>query len=441
MKVSSSILDIKLQALYARTGGHTIKLGLETTRRLLAGLGVDPLEMACVHVAGTNGKGSVSAMVESVLRAMGLKTGLYTSPHLLRFHERMRVGGNAIGDEALNRLLDEVERADSAQAERAGEGARRGTFFELTTAAAMKWFAEEGVHVAVLETGLGGRLDSTNVVNPLVSVITEIGLEHTAYLGETLEAIAGEKAGIIKPGRPVVSARQRPEAEAVLRAKAEEVGAPFWKAEEHVSIRRTKEGPGWQTLEIETGAGEWGPVRLPLAGDYQLENCAAAVCALEWLREREGFPLTREVMKAGLEGVRWPGRCQLISEEPPMLIDVAHNPDGADALARYLKRARGGRKVALVCGMLGDKDAVGFFRKMRPVVDACVLVPLDSERSTAPDALMAAAQAAGMPAVPGELPEALHRAMAWARKNDGMVVAAGSLILVAAVMNEMGVEV
>ena len=295
--------------------------------------------------------------------------------------------------------------------------------------------------MAVLETGLGGRLDSTNVVNPLVAVITEIGLEHTAYLGGTLEAIAGEKAGIIKPGRPVVVSRQRPEAEAVLRAKAEEMGAPYWRAEEHVSVRRTKEGPGWQTLEIETGAGEWGPVRLPLAGDYQMENCATAVCALEWLREREGFPVTREAMKAGLEGVRWPGRCQLISEDPPTLIDVAHNPDGADALARHLKRAKKGKKVALVCGMLGDKDALGFFRKMRPVVDACVLVPLDSERSMRPEALMAAAQAAGMPAVPGTLPEALHRAIAWARKNEGMVVAAGSLILVASVMNEMGVEV
>ena len=441
MNASSSILDIKLQSLYARTGGHTIKFGLGTTRRLLEALGVDPLGLACVHVAGTNGKGSVSAMVESVLRAMGLKTGLYTSPHLIRFNERMRIGGEAIGDAALNQLLDEVERADSVQAEKPGEDVRRGTFFELTTAAAMKWFQDEGVHAAVMETGLGGRLDSTNVVRPLVSVITKIGLEHTAQLGTTLEAIAGEKAGIIKPGRPVVSARQRPAAEAVLRAKAEEAGSPFLKAEEHVSIRRlASKGPG-QLLQIETGDGTWEPVRLPLEGDYQLENCAAAICALEWLREREGFPLTEEVMRRGLESVKWAGRCQMVSEDPPILVDVAHNPDGAEALAKYLKRAKRGRKIALVCGMLGDKDARSFFRTMQPVVDACVLVPLDSERSMTPEELMAAAEDAKLPAVPGTLPEALHRATAWATKNGGMVVAAGSLILAAAVLNELGVEV
>ena len=438
---ASSILDIKLQALYSRTGGHTVKFGLGTTRRLLESLGVDPLGLACVHVAGTNGKGSVSAMVESALRAMGLKTGLYTSPHLIRFNERMRIGGEAIGDEALNRLLDEVERADAAQAEKPGEDVRRGTFFELTTAAAMKWFQDEGVHVAVLETGMGGRLDSTNVVNPLVSVVTEIGLEHTAQLGNTLEAIAGEKAGIIKPGRPVVVARQRPAAEAVLRAKAEEAGSPFLKAEERVAIRRlASKGPG-QLLQIETGEGTWEPVRLPLEGDYQLENCAAAVCALEWLREREGFPLTEDVVRRGLESVTWAGRCQMVSDDPPSLVDVAHNPDGAAALAKHLKRLKKDRKIALVCGMRKDQDARSFFRTMRPVADACVLVPLDSERSMTPEELMAAAADAKLPAVPGTMPEALHRATAWAAKNGGMVVAAGSLILAAAVLNELGVEV
>ena len=220
MSQSPSILDAKLNYLYSRTGGHTIKFGLETTLRLLKEAGADPLSLPCVHVAGTNGKGSVSAMLDRVFRQAGFRTGLYTSPHLIRFNERMRIDGQAIPDEDLNRLLDAVELADREQA--SGEGGRPGTFFELTTVAAMKWFLERQVQMAVMETGLGGRLDSTNVVDPALSVITEIGLEHTSYLGNTLEEIAREKAGIIKPGRPVVMGRQKPAARAVLEARARE---------------------------------------------------------------------------------------------------------------------------------------------------------------------------------------------------------------------------
>ena len=182
------ILDAKLTYLYSRLGGNAIKFGLDTTWALLRAMRVDPLALPCVHVAGTNGKGSVSAMIESVLREAGLRTALYTSPHLIRFNERIRVGGAPIPDDDLLRLLDEVERADQQQA--AAPGGRQGTFFELTTAVALKWFLEQKVQMAVLETGMGGRLDSTNVVVPLVSVLTDIGLEHTRFLGDTLEKVA-----------------------------------------------------------------------------------------------------------------------------------------------------------------------------------------------------------------------------------------------------------
>ncbi|NLG36160.1 MAG: hypothetical protein GX548_12485, partial [Lentisphaerae bacterium] len=184
MSKFAPILDAKLNYLFSRVGGSAIKLGLETTQNLMRHMGVDVLQLPCIHVAGTNGKGSVSAMIESVLREAGLRSGLYTSPHLIRFGERIRISGDPIPDEDLLRLLDAVEAADQAQA--AETGGRLGTFFELTTTVALKWFLEQQIQMAVLETGMGGRLDSTNVVIPLLSVLTDIGLEHAAFLGRTL---------------------------------------------------------------------------------------------------------------------------------------------------------------------------------------------------------------------------------------------------------------
>ncbi len=439
MSKAASILDAKLTYLYSRTGGSTVKLGLDTTQALLRAMQVDPLKLPCVHVAGTNGKGSVSAMIESVLRVAGLRTALYTSPHLIRFNERIRVRGETIPDKELIRLLNEVEQADQAQAAEAG--GRVGTFFELTTAVAFKWFLEQQVQLAVMETGMGGRLDSTNVVVPLVSVITEIGMEHKSFLGDTLEKIAGEKAGIIKPGRPVVTGRQRAAVARVIEEKAQAVGAPLLRADERVSVKRLSQDLDGQVFSIETADGPWAPVRLPLLGDFQLANCALAITALEWLRDNLNLPLTEDLIRAGLEQTRWPGRCQVVSRDPVFLVDVAHNPDAAQALAAFLKKFRGDKPVALICGMLSDKDAEGFFRLLKPVVDACVLVPLDSERSMPLEKLMAAAKAAKLPAAEGLLPAAVKNAKKWAKKNNGIVVAAGSLYLASAVLYELGVQV
>jgi dihydrofolate synthase / folylpolyglutamate synthase len=400
---------------------------------------VDPLKLPCVHVAGTNGKGSVSAMLESVLREAGLRTALYTSPHLIRFNERIRVAGVPIPDKDLNRLLDDAERADQVQS--AEPGGRLGTFFELTTAVALKWFLKQQVQMAVLETGMGGRLDSTNVVAPLLSVITEIGMEHTSFLGDTLEKVAAEKAGIIKPGRPVVVGRQKPAVAKVIAEKARAAGAPVLRADERISVKRLSQDLDGQVLSIETADGAWAPIRLPLLGDFQLGNCALAVTALEWMRDSLGLPLTQEVIRAGLEKTRWPGRCQVVSRDPIFLVDVAHNPDAAQALAAFLKKFRGKKPVALICGMLADKDAEGFFRLLRPVVDACVLVPLASERSMPMDRLLAAAKAAKLPAAEGVLPAAVRNGVKWAKANEGIVVAAGSLYLASAVLYELGVQV
>jgi dihydrofolate synthase / folylpolyglutamate synthase len=439
MSKSASILDAKLTYLYSRTGGSIIKLGLDTTLALMHAMAVDPLKLPCVHVAGTNGKGSVSAMLESVLREAGLRTALYTSPHLIRFNERIRVSGMPIPDQDLIRLLDEVERADQLQS--AESGGRTGTFFELTTVVALKWFLEQKVQMAVLETGMGGRLDSTNVVMPLLSVITAIGMEHTMFLGDTLDKVAAEKAGIIKSGRPVVVGRQKPAVARVLAEKARLAGAPVLRADERISVKRLAQDLDGQALSIETSDGPWAPVRLPLLGDFQLDNCALAVTALEWMRDSLGLPLTQERIRTGLGKTRWPGRCQVASRDPVFLVDVAHNPDAAAALAAFLKKFRGDKPVALICGMLADKDAEGFFRLLRPVVDACVLVPLDSERNMPLERLMAAAKAAKLPAAEGRLPAAVRNGLKWAKANNGIVVSAGSLYLASAVLYELGVEV
>lgn len=439
MSKAASILDAKLTYLYSRTGASTVKLGLDTMRALVNAMGIDPLALPCVHVAGTNGKGSVSAMLESALRASGLRTGLYTSPHLIRFNERIRVGGEMIPDADLIRLLDDVERADQQQA--AAPGHRAGTFFELTTAVAFQWFLERQVQLAVLETGMGGRLDSTNLIVPLVSVMTEIGLEHVGFLGNTLEKVTAEKAGIIKPGRPVVVGRQHPAARRIIEDQARAVGSPVLCAEERVAVRRLSQDLDGQVLSIETADGPWPPFRLPLLGDFQLENCALAVTALEWMRTELRLPLTPEAICAGLEKTRWPARCQVVLRDPVFLVDVAHNPDAARALAGFLKTFRGNRPVALICGMLSDKDAEGFFRLLRPVVDACVLVPLDSERNMPLERLLAAARAARLPAAEGLISTAVPNARTWAQKNNGIVVAAGSLYLAAAVLYELGIEV
>ena len=439
MSKYASILDAKLTYLYSRVGGNAIKLGLDTTTALMRSMDMDPLQLPCVHVAGTNGKGSVSAMIESALREAGLRTALYTSPHLIRFGERIRVGGEPIPDGDLLRLLDEAESADQIQS--AESGGRQGTFFELTTAVAFKWFLEQQVQLAVLETGMGGRLDSTNVVAPLLSVITDIGMEHASYLGDSLDKVAAEKAGIIKPGRPVVVGPQRPAVMRVIEERARETMSPLIRADERVGVRRLSQDFDGQVLSVETADGAWAPFRLPLLGDFQLGNAALAIAALDWMREALGLPMDPEALRRGLEKTRWPGRCQVVRRDPLFLVDVAHNPDAAQALATFLKKFRGDRPVALICGMLSDKDAESYFRLLKPVVDACLLVPLDSERNMPMERLKAAAKAARLPAAESVVTDAVKNALRWAQAKNGMVVAAGSFLLASAVLYELGVEI
>lgn len=425
-------IETTLERLYAlRT--HGIKPGLETAEALVEALGHPEQSFAVVHVAGTNGKGSVCAMLESVLRAGGLRVGLYTSPHLVRFNERIRVAGEPIADSELAELFELVEPCADRVAQAAG--GREVTFFELTTALAFEHFRRQRVQVAVVEVGMGGRLDATNVVLPLVSVITRIGLEHTQYLGTTLEAIAGEKAGIIKAGRPVVCGAMPDEAREVVRTTAASRGAPFVDAAERVNVRRVSQGMEGQKVAIAGADADYGTVTLRLLGRHQLENCATAVAAVETLADHSPIAVPAGTLKAGLAAAAWSGRLQVLSMDPPVLLDGAHNPDGARALAVALKELRGKRKVGLVWGMCGDKDALGFAKALGGQVHRCWTVPIATERSLPPEKLAQMARTGGWEAEPiVKLDVALGAAWQWARESGGMVCIAGSLFLAGEVL-------
>ena len=425
--VSQSDSD-RIARLYARQA-HGIKPGLAATRALLAALGNPEGGLAAVHVAGTNGKGSTCAMVAKGLESLGLPVGLTTSPHLVRFHERFQINGRPIGDEELGRHLAAVEEA-AERVER--ESGLVPTFFECSLAIAFLHFREHGVKLAVVETGMGGRLDATNILVPMVSVITRIAMDHTQYLGDTLEKIAAEKAGIVKPGRPVVAAAMPDEALAVVAEAARRAGSPFVDVREAVSVRRVSGDLAGQKVAVSSAERDYGTLHTPLAAAYQLENIATAVATLETLRSPVGLPLPEDAVKKALAEVRWPGRMQLVRDNPPVVLDGAHNPDGAAALAASLKAAKVRRgTVSLVCGFCADKDVDGFFRTMSPWIRRAWCVPIPNPRSLAPDAAAAKAARFRVAAEPcASFAEALPRAEAAARAEGGSVFVCGSLFLV-----------
>ena len=420
-----------LEKLYAlRTFG--IKPGLEAEQALLERLGNPQHGFAAIHVAGTNGKGSVCAMLDSVLRTAGFRIGLYTSPHLVRFNERIQVNGQAIADEELAELFDVLE--PHAGAVTAAQGGRDITFFEFTTALAFEHFKRKGVKLAVVETGLGGRLDATNVVLPLISVITRIGLEHTAHLGKTIEAIAGEKAGIIKERRPVVCGATPDKAREVIRRVAGERSAEFIDAHEAATVRRVSQSISGQKVTISTEPTDYGTVALPLLGPHQLENCATVVATLEAVAGIGPIQVASEAMVKGLAAVQWSGRMQVLAQNPPVILDSAHNPDGARVLAAALKELFRKEPVGLIWGMCDDKDAVGFAAALTKLVKRCWVVPIATERSLPPGKLAALAQGRGWQIVESTLAEALPAAEQWAREHGGVVCIAGSLFLAGEVL-------
>ena len=402
---------------------------LDSMRKLCAALGNPEQTFAAIHIAGTNGKGSVAAICEAALRTMGLPVARYTSPHLIRVNERFLINGEEVSDDALGRALDTVDAASRAIGV-------EPTFFEVLTACAWVLFREAGIRIAVVETGMGGRWDATNVLEaPLVSVITHVALDHCAILGDTLEAIAGEKAGIIKAGRPVVIGAMDAKAKAVIAQVAQACASPLHDASEEIRVtvsRRTLHG---QTLQCSSPACDYPAALTRLAGTYQVENAATALCALERLGE-QGLPVPPKAFAEALRTVVWQGRCQLISDDPPTILDGGHNPDALHALREALKSMHVRRRVALVCGFCADKAIEPALREILPLVSAVWTVPLANERGLPPEELAELARRVGAPQVVpmGSVEAGIDAATTWAHEQQGTVVICGSLFLVGEVL-------
>ncbi len=379
-------IENSIASLFARTA-HGIQPGLEVTTALLEKLGNPHKSLKCIHVAGTNGKGSVCAMMESVLRASGFKTGLYTSPHLFRFNERFRINGREIPDPVLEQLVADVEKAAQSLP------TRPATFFEISTAMAFEYFKREKVDYAVIETGMGGRWDATNVIQPVLSVITRIDFDHAEYLGTEIEKIAGEKAGIIKSGAPVICGPMPVEAEAVIYKEAKEKKVPILGSDEAVFFQVLDARRDDQLLNIEASGHDYQNVRLPLAGNFQLENCGIAVAALEDLADIENIRLQ---MKRGLEAVKWPGRFQLLQQKPPVLYDGAHNVCGARALCQTLEETFPGFEKGLFFSFMKDKDVEGILKALKPAVEKAWAFTLPGDRAMPAEQIAAIGTKIGM---------------------------------------------
>ena len=364
-----------------------IKLGLENIRALCAALGNPQNRFLSIHVAGTNGKGSVSAMLAGIMRAHGLKTGLYTSPHLARVEERIRIDGTMIPPRRFRERLTALKAViDRAMAE--GKLVYHPTYFEVVTALSFVEFAEREVDVAVLETGMGGRFDATNVVRPLVSVITTIAKDHEKHLGATLDKIAFEKAGIIKSGVPVVCGVRGGAALRVIRRVARERQAPMTEVfgpGRRLEARRTDGGFRF-VYQGELGRYEFSPA---LAGRHQGANAATAIAAAEVL-SRVWKPLFKAKILAAVRETRWEGRLETVLRRPLVLLDGAHNIEGVAALASHIKEVIR-RPVVLVFAAMEDKDLKAMTRILFPVASTVVLTRVPYKRSATPEALLAAA--------------------------------------------------
>lgn len=388
--------------------------GLERMVHLTSRLGLPQTRFPCVHIAGTNGKGSTAAMTASVLQAAGYHVGLFTSPYLEDFRERIQIDGQPIPPNALAQLADLIRSA--------AQGLDM-TEFELVTAIGLMWFAQQQCDLVVLEVGLGGRFDATNIIPPpLVSVITSISLDHTKVLGTTVDQIAAEKAGILKPGtQAILEAGQPDGVEDVVRSICQSQGIPLFCP----LPLSASEGDGPTPLV------KWGghTIVLPLLGDIQRYNAAAALAAIELL-QKQGWTIPESAVVSGLESVRWPGRMELLRQEPPILLDCAHNPDALEHLSRWLQTHFEHRRLVTVMGMLADKDHHTGIHRIAAQSDQFFAVPPPSARALSSETIAReASEVCPMVTACPDVSTALEQALAALGPNDALVVC-GSIPLV-----------
>jgi dihydrofolate synthase/folylpolyglutamate synthase len=404
-----------------------IKLGLEAITDILGRLDNPQCQYATLHIAGTNGKGSSSAMMASILQAGGYRVGLYTSPHLIDFRERIRVQGADISEGDVCELTEQIRRVANPLSVL--------TFFEFTTALAFRHFMNQQVDIAVVEVGMGGRFDATNVLNPLGVVITGISFDHEDYLGESLQAIAEEKAGIIRQTTPVVLGPMPEEIGRIFETHARKWHAPFFRSGQEFSILETGlmeftyHGPRWRIPGLQTN----------LLGRHQLVNAGNALALLETAVE-EKFPIPQAAIRTGLQQVRWRGRLEIIHRDPLIILDGAHNPSGAQVIFDFLHSQIHdcpGRKLILVVGMMRDKNYQRFLRVLLPLVDRLILTQPRMERAASVDELKQAVDRDELvPCLFSDSWDAFCHAKEIANSSD-LICVTGSLFLVGEVLKRL----
>jgi dihydrofolate synthase / folylpolyglutamate synthase len=398
--------SVTLEYLYGLEKSGIV-FGLDTIFWILSLIDNPQESLKSIHIGGTNGKGSVARMVSAILQEAGYTVGCYTSPHLVSFTERIAINDAQISEsqtvEMTEFIKGRIEAADRF---------RSFTFFDFTTALAFEYFRQKKVDLAVIEVGLGGRLDSTNVVHPLVSVITNVDLDHMDYLGGSIDEIAREKAGILKQGVPTVTGAEG-EALEVIR-KAALPTSPLSVLSEDFHYRKTAD----QVMSYQGLEHAYADLRVNLVGDHQLSNCALALCTLELLA-RTGYTAKEEAVRQALAGVTWPGRLEVVHRKPVILLDAAHNPHGANALALYLRTHHADTRKILVFGVMKDKNFASMLAELAPLADEILLTRPRTDRAALPEELIPFAQDA---MVAETIDEALKRAREIARDDDLIVI-------------------
>ena len=392
------------------------KPGLERIGELCEKLSHPEKKLKFIHIAGTNGKGSTSAMLDSVLRKAGYKVGLYTSPYIRVFNERMRIDGENISNEELASLTEYIKPIAEQMTDKPTE-------FELITALAFEYFARHNCDIVILEAGMGGRLDSTNIIDTsVISVITGIALDHTAFLGDTVEKIASEKAGIIKKGVPVIYGGADASAKSVIENKAKEMESDF-VAVDYSSLKINSMALEGTNFDY----ADYSGLKISLLGSYQPRNCAIVLNAVEVLRKK-GFEISDSALREGVASAMWPGRFEILSSDPLIIFDGAHNPQGIEAAVESIKLYFATRKICLVTGVLRDKDYTYIASKLSEVAKAAFTFTPDSPRALASEEYAKVLRGAGIEAQSSEsVKEALENAKIYAIANNCPIICVGSL--------------
>ncbi|RJP87676.1 MAG: bifunctional folylpolyglutamate synthase/dihydrofolate synthase [Desulfobacteraceae bacterium] len=395
-----------------------IKLGLDVISRILENLGNPHRTFSCIHIAGTNGKGSIASGLAHILHASGMSVGLYTSPHLVKFNERIVVNHVQISDKEIVDAYQTVKGACDTD--------REPTFFEYTTAMALYHFAKTRVDWAVIETGMGGRLDATNILNPTISVISNISLEHRFYLGNTIADITDEKAGIIKPNTPVVAGVTQKSAIAVIEAVAEKMSAPLYRLGRDFRVRR--KGDRW--FSYFGMDHQWQDMRTGLRGNHQIDNAALVLACCEVLQQKN-VPITLQTVRNSLETYQWPGRLEVLPTSPPIVIDGAHNLMSARVLGRYFQSELADKEITLVIGVLDDKPFQSILQSLLPHCRRVILTEPKIDRRMPPEKMFDLAKSlVGDTEIVMDVGAAVRHALKITPSEKGIVCIAGSLYVV-----------